>query len=337
MALHEAPSLRASRWTPKVAALLVVAWAVAPLPAEPVLEAPQWAFPGFTNPPATGAKPDDVTRLRVSDSDVTFTQAQLVDMFIAPDWFPDRHPPMPDGVGSGRRPDTPACAFCHLPDGTGRPENAALAGLSADYIRAQVADMRSGLRRSASSTPYRPSQLMQQVAATATEAEVDAAASYFSGLPMRRKVEVVESTRVPVTEQMRFIYVAVAHAGDEPLGNRLIEMPADPARHELRDPNAAYRAYVPIGSLERGRMLATAGDPQRGAIACVTCHGPLLRGTGVIPPLAGRSPSYLLRQLLAFKSGARASPTGAAMQPVIAHLGLDDMIAVVAYAATLDP
>jgi hypothetical protein len=30
-----------------------------------------------------------------------------------------------------------------------------------------------------------------------------------------------------------------------------------------------------------------------------------LQGVGLIPPLAGRLPTYILRQLLAFKTGAR--------------------------------
>jgi cytochrome c553 len=317
--------------------LLLAAFAITAVAAEPVFEVPAWAYPGYTNPPAPGTKPDDVVRRRVDGSDVTFTQAQLSDMFVAPDWFPDRHAPMPAVVASGRRPDTHACAFCHLPDGSGRPENAALAGLPADYIRAQVADMRNGLRHSAATTPYRPSQLMQQVAATATDAEIAAAAAYFSSLPMRRKVEVVESARVPVTEAVRFIYFAVEHGGDEALGTRLIEMPVDPARHELRDPYLTYRAYVPPGSLERGKGLANVSSADGRTIACVACHGPLLRGSGVAPPLAGRSPSYLLRQLLAFKTGTRAAPGGAAMQPVVAYLGLDEMIAVAAYAGSLEP
>ena len=136
---------------------------------------------------------------------------------------------MPDIVARGRRPDTLACAYCHLPDGTGRPENAALAGLSADYIRAQVADMRSHLRKRAWTGPDRPSSLMQQVADSATEAEIAAAAAYFSRLPMRRKVEIVEAARVPRTEEVRFIYFAIAGGGDEPLGARLIEVPVDSA------------------------------------------------------------------------------------------------------------
>jgi cytochrome c553 len=304
---------------------------------EPGFDIPAWAFPGYTNPPPPNARPDDVVKLRVPESRVEFTQAQLQDLFTAPDWFPERHAPMPDIVARGRRPDTLACAYCHLPDGTGRPENAALAGLSADYIRAQVADMRHHARRRAWTGPDRPSALMQQIADSATDAEIAEAAAYFSRQPMRRKVDIVESARVPRTEQVRFIYFALAGGGDEALGTRLIEVPVDSTRHELRDPNVTYRAYVPVGSLARGKALATTTSANTATIACTTCHGADLRGSDVAPPLAGRSPSYLLRQLLSFRAGTRATPAGAAMQPVVANLGLEDMIAVVAYAGSLEP
>jgi hypothetical protein len=58
---------------------------------------------------------------------------------------------------------------------------------------------------------------------------------------------------------------------------------------------------------------------------------------GPIPRLAGRSPSYLLRQLLAFKVGARAGRAGAPMKPVADNLQLGDMIDATAYAASLPP
>jgi len=46
-------------------------------------------------------------------------------------------PPMPRIVAHGRD-DAWACAYCHLPNGQGRPENAPLAGLPAAYIVEQV-------------------------------------------------------------------------------------------------------------------------------------------------------------------------------------------------------
>lgn len=322
-------------------ALLVVALAgVAAADEPPAFDVPAWAFPAYTHPPPDG-EPDAVVKLRVPGSRVAYTRAELENFHAAPDWFPDRHPPMPASVAVGREPDTFACAYCHLPDGTGRPENAALAGLPADYIRAQVAAMRDHTRRRAWTKPGRTSGLMQQVAESATDAEIAEAARYYAALPMRRKVRIVETTRVPKSEEVRFIYLAATGGGDEPLGERLIEMPVDRDRHELRDPTVTYLANVPPGSLARGRALATTGA--RGTTAaCVSCHGRGLRGSGVTgpgagPPLAGRSPSYLLRQLLAFRTGTRSAPAGLPMQAMAAQLSLRDMLAVSAYAGSLPP
>jgi cytochrome c553 len=57
---------------------------------------------------------------------------------------------------------------------------------------------------------------------------------------------------------------------------------------------------------------------------------------GLIPPLAGRSPTSLLRQLVAFKTKDRAGNSAAPMQAVAAALEMADMIAVVAYAAAIE-
>ena len=104
----------------------------------------------------------------------------------------------------------------------------------------------------------------------------------------------------------------------------------------LHDPMAAYVAYVPRGSLTRGRQLA-AGDAKHGVKGCESCHGPSLRGVGLVPPLAGRSPSYLLRQLVALHTGARATAASAPMNEVASKLSLEDMVAAAAYAGSRKP
>lgn len=132
------------------------------------------------------------------------------------------------------------------------------------------------------------------------------------------------------------MYVAMQGEGAVPLGQRIIEVALDPERHELRDSESGYRAYVPAGSIARGRHIAQ--DGLRGpASACATCHGADLRGLGTIPPLAGRSPTYIVRQLLAFRTGARAAPAGEPMRPVVAVMDVEQMIAAAAYAASLEP
>jgi len=57
----------------------------------------------------------------------------------------------------------------------------------------------------------------------------------------------------------------------------------------------------------------------------------------VVPTIAGRSPTYMFRQLYDFKSGARKGANSAIMKAVVEKLGMDDMIALVAYSASLKP
>jgi cytochrome c553 len=131
-----------------------------------------------------------------------------------------------------------------------------------------------------------------------------------------------------------WVYAPELDGDEEPLGERMMEFAPDPERHERRDDRMKYVAYVPKGSVKRGRAIAL---QPAGTTACSSCHGKELEGVGLIPRLAGRSPTYLIRQLLAFQTGARTSVAGQPMQSVAASLRITDMIDVVAYAASLPP
>jgi cytochrome c553 len=63
----------------------------------------------------------------------------------------------------------------------------------------------------------------------------------------------------------------------------------------------------------------------------------MLKGVDATPGLAGRSPSYLARQLYDFKHGARSGASSLLMQPIVAMLEEEDMIALAAYIASLPP
>jgi cytochrome c553 len=295
-----------------------------------------WLFP--LNPLIDAAKTlNDKMPVHLANSRRTFTEAQLNDLFFAPDWHPELHSAMPQIVARGRPSGTYACGFCHLPGGQGRPENASLAGLPAAYIIQQVADIKSGARRSAwHGGSYRPVDLMHEVAENAADADIANAAEYFARQMLRPRVTVIERRRIPHMQVRGWIYVIDPRGGDENLGQRLLEWAPDLGRHEKRDDEMRYRAFVPPGSVERGREIAMAGAARGGGTQpCTTCHGEHLRGMGLIPSLAGRSPSYLLRQLVAFKTKDRDGATSLPMQAVAAELGIRDMIAVAAYAATL--
>jgi cytochrome c553 len=295
---------------------------------------PSWAYP--LNPPSTAAEPADNSPHRVPGSDATFTTAQLHDLYTAPDWHPAAHPAMPEIVARGRKPDVYACAYCHLPNGLGRPENASLASLPPGYIIRQVEDFKTGVRKS-SEPRHAPTATMISAETKATAPELQAAADYFSRLERKRWIRVVETSTVPTTHVAGWMLVANTPTTAEPIGQRIIEMPENLERTELRDDTSGFIAYVPEGSLKRGKLLAVTGDSGR-TVPCAKCHGPGLRGTGNIPGIAGRSPSYLVRQLFDIQSGARRSSASQPMRPqVVAKLTIDDMIALAAYIASLRP
>jgi cytochrome c553 len=123
------------------------------------------------------------------------------------------------------------------------------------------------------------------------------------------------------------------------IGHRIIELPDVPQNFERRDSRTTFTAYVPPGSLARGKLLATTGatGATGATIACAICHGPQLQGMGLAPPIAGRSPTYLMRQLYEIQAGIRSGANAAPMKIGIAGLSLDDLIAASAWAASLPP
>jgi cytochrome c553 len=293
-------------------------------------EFPAWAYP--VNPPAaTGATApkDDGTLFHVPDSDVALTRTQIAGRDTVPDWHPNDHPEMPDIVKNGRQ-NVRACAYCHQPSGVGRPENASLAGLTENYIKEQIDTFKKGNRKG--SEPNRvPQNLMNQIAANVTDEEIAVAAKYFSGLKLGSFVKSVEADTVPKTFVIGGMLAKSPEGGTEPIGRRIIEVPEDLERAENRDPRTPFIAYVPKGSLQAGKAFVTGG-----ATPCISCHGPDLHGAGDIPHIAGRSPSYILRQLYDIQKGMRSGAV-APMQQVVSGLKLDDMIAIAAYVASREP
>jgi cytochrome c553 len=275
----------------------------------------------------------DPTPQTLPGATTSFTRGQVGDAFNPADWFPEDHPPMPDVVAHGHAPEARACAFCHLPNGKGRPENAPLAGLPKDYIIEQLHDFRSGLRHG--SEP-RKEEFMLPVAKSLSEAEIDAVATYFSSMKPTPWIRVVETNDVPVTRIAGGMYQRVDDGGTEPIGQRIIEAPEDNAAASLRSPRSGFVAYVPAGSIKKGEAIVTTGDDGR-TIPCSTCHGPDLRGIGPIPSLAGRSPSYIARQIYDIKAGTRNGAMAALMKPVVEKLTDEDIVNIVAYTASRQP
>jgi cytochrome c553 len=218
------------------------------------------------------------------------------------------------------------CGYCHLPDGRGRPENARLQGLPADYIVEQVTAFASGTRRAA--VPYMPTSLMAEVAHAIQPGDLKAAAAYFSQFEPQSHTQIVEAATIPAATAWHFVY-RFDRSRHEALGQRIIEGPVDVERFELRDPETRYIAYVPEGAVARGRVIAEHGAS--GGPACVSCHGQALVG------IAGASPSFLARQLMDFRSKARNDPGAAPMQAVAGQLTDAQIIDAAAFVGSRDP
>lgn len=292
---------------------------------------PAWAYP--VNPQNLTMPADDGTPLHVPDSGAAFTLTQIRDLNFSPDWHPDDHPPMPEVVARGRKPAVLACGCCHRADGSGGPENARLAGLPVAYIAQQMAEFKSGARKT--SVPGRNPGLMVDTARAITNGEIEAAAAYFSALMPRSAIKIVEARNAPKTRVVDWHLAVALTGGTEPLGQRIIEVPENLEQFERRDGRAHWVAYVPLGTVQRGAKLVTIGSGT--TVPCVFCHGPNLKGLGTIPGIAGRSPSYLIRQLYDFRAGVRVGAGSALMKPVVEKLSMDDMISLAAYAASLSP
>ena len=264
------------------------------------------------------------------------------DVLNPPDWYADEHPPMPAIVAHGSLPQeksgTPLlpCALCHLPNGSGHVESASLAGLSADYIIRQFDDFRSGARR-INVGDAGASKFLTALKGSYTDDQVRAAAGYFASLAPRIWIRVRETRRVPrsVVNPATLMRIRIPGAGSEPLGSRIIELAEDDSKLIDRDAHSGYIAYVPVGSIATGRGLAAGAGDRR--IACPFCHGRALTGLGYSPPLAGRPPSYLVRQLWNLRSGDRRGSLSAPMKAVASTLSIDEMLAVAAYVASLPP
>jgi len=282
---------------------------------------------------ARAGAPADTTKYTLPGSKFSFTRAEVRNSFGPADWFPEDHPLMPEVVSHGRQPDARACGFCHMPNGKGRPENAPVAGLPKEYIIQQLADFASGARVTAE--PRKPND-MTQISQHITPADFEEAAAYFASMKWTPWIRVVETDTVKKTRIAGQMYHLVDDGTTEPIGVRIVEAPENEEQEQLRAPRTGFVAYVPVGAVKRGENIVKTGASGK-TFACTACHGQNLEGLGPIPPLAGRSPSYLARQIWDIRQGARNGPLSTLMKPVVANLTAQDIVDIFAYTASRKP
>jgi cytochrome c553 len=272
-------------------------------------------------------RPEGIVRVPVSTK--TYDAAKIAGNANPPDWFPDEHPPAPRSVIGGTGVAF-ACGSCHLMSGQGHPESADIAGMPAEYLIRQMAYYKAGARKD--------DARMGPIAKATSDEDVRQAAEYFAALKPAPWVKVIEAATPPKT----FIATAGRHrqlhpdGGTEPIGRRILQIPADPFRTEIRDPHSGFIAYVPPGSIARGEALVKGGESGKTA-PCALCHGEALKGLGEVPRLAGLQPLYVARQLFDMQYGSSAGKAAELMKSVVANLSEDDIIAISSYLGSLPP
>jgi cytochrome c553 len=102
---------------------------------------------------------------------------------------------------------------------------------------------------------------------------------------------------------------------------------------EARDPAPADAAM-----LERGRTIATTGDPAKGIPPCIACHGAQLTGMNPgIPGLVGLRGGYIIAQLTRWRVGNRHAVEPDCMKRIVSRLSEADITAVASWLARQDP
>jgi cytochrome c553 len=308
-------------WGWLVACLSVWSVAAQQPAAPPAGREPSWAFPAIN-----GSLPVEEGPKSLAGSTKSYTPAQIDDLMNPPDWFPNEHAPAPALVQKGHG-TAMACGACHLMSGEGHPESAGLTGFTAAYLMQQMADFKSGARKDAAR--------MNTIAKDVSDEESKQVAEWFAALKPAAWTKVTEAGTVPKTivGQGRMRFVAPA-GGTEPIGNRIITVPQDQDRARSRDPKSGFTAYVPVGSIAKGKALAETGGAGK-TIACTICHGDNMRGLGNVPRLAGLHPIYIARQLYLFKDGTRNGVDAQLMKKPVTRLTDDDILSIAAYLGSL--
>jgi cytochrome c553 len=314
-----------------VAAFLAAAAAAAqnnPAPTTIPNGLPEWAYnlPDKVQPPAAAL----TGTVHVPGSDKEYDAATVAANNNAPDWFPDEHPAPPRVVKGEAGAALQACGTCHLMSGQGHPESADIAGMPAEYLARQMAYFKSGARKE--------DARMGPIARATSDEDVRLASAYYAAIkpiPFVRVIEAAAPPKTYVSANARHRLIAPA-GGTEPIGRRIIEIPADPPRTNVRDPHSGFIAYVPPGSIAKGKALVTTGGSGR-TVACATCHGDALTGLGEVPRIAGLQPVYVARQLITIQNGTSAGKNVALMKKAVASLSEDDIIAIAAYVGSLPP
>jgi hypothetical protein len=320
-------------------AVAVCTWVGAAATAQAADEPPPWAY-GFTTPPppnAPRATPnpaqpqDNVVEHSIEGSQRKFTRAKIANRFGPADWFPGDHPTMPLVVERGaKRANIYACNLCHYRT-AGRPENADVTGLTTYFP--DLKGFKNGARKT--SDPRKGNTgLMGILRSDDGRGDRGRRPASPRSPPSRGSRS---SGRQRAEDQAAGGMYLVVEGAEGQGADRQPHHQTPTARTtpSSRNPRSSFTAYVPPGSLQKGEPWSKAPSSGRRS----RLHDlPRLRPARPRPAAAaGRSPSYLTRQLYDMQHGNRNGAWTVLMAPVIAGMNADDVLNASAYLASLQP
>ena len=221
------------------------------LPSPPARE-PAWAFPVQAGSLPAESPGTEISRGKREE---VHAEGDSTTSSIRRTGCPRRITPAPSIVVKGHG-GALACGSCHLMSGLGHPESADLTGFTADYIVQQMADFKSGTRKDyALDERHLQGSLGRGGTAGRGLVRLPASEGSSSGWWKPRWCRRRSLARDACASSIR------KDKGMEPIGNRIITLPEDQERARLRDPRSGFVAYVPPGSLAKGKALV--GDRRR--------------------------------------------------------------------------
>ena len=115
------------------------------------------------------------------------------------------------------------------------------------------------------------------------------------------KPAAMKKVNVGSTPEARADMVGIAHAATPD------EAKASAAWYSAQKPGRGQSAGSAL--IESGKALFANGIPDKGVVACQTCHGTQGEGAAAAPRLGGQNRDYLAIQLWHFRAGDRQHPT----------------------------
>lgn len=137
-----------------------------------------------------------------------------------------------------------------------------------------------------------------------------------------------------IEKQLKDLKLGMESAGKQGRYDPVMSAMAMPLTEQDMADLAAYYSSLPISPnttpenvVDAGKVLYTAGDPERGLTACIACHGPRGNGTELsgFPKISGQHADYIKAQLQKFRESSRGNDMNAMMRDIAKKLTDDDI------------